>query len=133
MSLAYASGKGNLVLVRGLLERGTPVNGVALDTSRSFTDAEYVAHHFVTPLQQAAAGGHVEVVALLLKYGANLDANHEGDTPLNLAASAGHTDVVRILLAAGANQEIKWNGRKPIENARNNDHESTAAAFAERP
>jgi len=49
------------------------------------------------------AGGHEEVVRVLLNSGANVeDHNENGHTPLMEAASAGHVPVAKILLEHGA-------------------------------
>ncbi len=59
-----------------------------------------------TPLQYAAARGHLEVVRLLLKYDAKVDAaDNIGRTPLMWAAMEGRTPVVQALLKAGADTE----------------------------
>ena len=48
-----------------------------------------------------------DIVRLLLKHGAQIDAqNKKGDTALLLAAYNGYVNVVRILLSAGANVDI---------------------------
>jgi len=47
--------------------------------------------------------GSAEMVALLLEFGADVEAsNSQGCTPLALAAIRGHIDVVRLLVGAGA-------------------------------
>jgi ankyrin repeat protein len=56
-----------------------------------------------TPLQWAAAGGHVAAMAVLLKAGAYVDgASSGGWTALMLAADYGHTAAIDALVAAGA-------------------------------
>jgi ankyrin repeat protein len=56
-----------------------------------------------TPLQRAAANGHIAAIAALLKAGARVDgANSYGCTPLMWAAANGHTAAVDALVAAGA-------------------------------
>ena len=56
---------------------------------------------------QAAAGGHIEIVGMLLKR-RNIRVNCEvkyGQTALQLAAKEGHTDMVELLIRYGALQE----------------------------
>ncbi|CAN0012120.1 unnamed protein product, partial [Phaeothamnion confervicola] len=56
-----------------------------------------------TPLILAAAGGHSDVVRLLLGKGADVNAEHpERVTPLMYAAAGGHLVTADILLQAGA-------------------------------
>lgn len=50
-----------------------------------------------TPLMYACAGGHEEVVRVLLESGANVeDHNENGHTPLMEAASAGYVNVAKV-------------------------------------
>lgn len=67
------------------------------------------ADHITEFLGQAPAlclfahEGSVEMVNLLLEFGATLDnPNSQGCTALTLAASRGHSEVVRQLVGAGA-------------------------------
>jgi ankyrin repeat protein len=60
--------------------------------------------HGSTALHAAAAHGHLALVELLLRQGAEPNARDAGDnaSPLHFAAGAGHVDIVRALLDAGA-------------------------------
>ena len=63
---------------------------------------------FWTALTLACAGGHEELVRVLLQRGANLEhRDKKGFTPLILAATAGHAGVVEILLDHGAEIEAQ--------------------------
>ena len=54
----------------------------------------------------AAIGGHFEVVRVLLKFGADIDAHNEDwFSALHLAAMTGHHDVAHLLLDSGATTE----------------------------
>lgn len=65
------------------------------------------------PLHDAAAGGYLDLVELLLESAPHcINARDiDGDTPLHNAARGGFADVIRVLLEAGANP-----------NAENNEH-----------
>ncbi|XP_052262259.1 ankyrin repeat domain-containing protein 17-like isoform X2 [Dreissena polymorpha] len=70
-------------------------------------DAQTESNHD-TALTLACAGGHSELVTLLLNKGADIEhRDKKGFTPLILAATAGHTDVVEILLEHGADIEAQ--------------------------
>ncbi len=61
-----------------------------------------------TALTLAAAGGHDELVELLINHGANIEhRDKKGCTPLILAASAGHAVTVAILLDHNADIEAQ--------------------------
>ncbi|MBL7185843.1 MAG: ankyrin repeat domain-containing protein [Phycisphaerae bacterium] len=62
-----------------------------------------------TPLHWAVRpGGHKDVVELLVKKGADLDAKCEWDaTPLFLAANRGHLQICELLITAGADLNVK--------------------------
>jgi ankyrin repeat protein len=53
-----------------------------------------------TPLHEAAAFGHRDMVLLLIESGADVHALTEGDTPFGLARSKGHNDICDLLRAA---------------------------------
>ncbi|DBA02845.1 TPA: hypothetical protein N0F65_006635 [Lagenidium giganteum] len=54
-----------------------------------------------TPLHEAARAGDVEIAALLVQHGAQLDAvDSSGDSPLHVACRGGWTPIVRLLITA---------------------------------
>lgn len=56
-----------------------------------------------TPLHQAAAHGHIEMLNLLLRHGADVDSmNDHGATPLDMAIEKGRPEVARILRSRGS-------------------------------
>ena len=51
----------------------------------------------ITPLYDAASWGYTEIVELLVRAGADLEATSlDGDTPLKVAASWGYVDTVEV-------------------------------------
>ena len=87
--LAFWADRGDIDVVRALLDKGVPVDGLTTEE--------------VTPLQYASQNGHSDVVLLLIERGA--DVNFEGtrlSTPLMRACNGGHTEAIRILLEKGA-------------------------------
>ncbi|CAH0553399.1 unnamed protein product [Brassicogethes aeneus] len=70
-------------------------------------DSETESNHD-TALTLACAGGHEELVELLLSRGADIEhRDKKGFTPLILAATAGHEKVVEILLNRNADIEAQ--------------------------
>ncbi|XP_034251058.1 ankyrin repeat domain-containing protein 17 isoform X2 [Thrips palmi] len=70
-------------------------------------DSETESNHD-TALTLACAGGHDELVELLLSRGSDIEhRDKKGFTPLILAATAGHHKVVEILLDHGADIEAQ--------------------------
>ncbi len=82
----------------------------------------------VHPLHAAAAGGHSELVWILIASDAPVHARQRGGwTPLHSAAANGDLESVLALLSAGADSAAaNDDGRTPIELA---SHESVRAAL----
>ena len=63
-----------------------------------------------TPLHIASTIGDRDIIDILVKHGALLDAeNIDGNTPLHLACREGHMDCVKLLLELGAKESKGWN------------------------
>lgn len=89
MNLIRASAKGDLTLVKKLVEEGADVNG---------TDASGR-----TALLEAAWGGFAEIVKFILSRGASVNcADSTGFTPLMRAVEEKHAAVVTLLIKSGA-------------------------------
>jgi ankyrin repeat protein len=59
----------------------------------------------VTPLHEAAAHGHDDLVTLLLAHGAEVNLKSEdGNTPLQMALERGHPDTAELLRRHGATE-----------------------------
>jgi ankyrin repeat protein len=127
LALRYAASAGDEVLVRALLERGAPVEPLHIDAAGELTlgvaesnsPLQLAAEHgYVqivrlilehkpwvdhrccdspTALGYAASGGHLAVVRLLLKAGADPSIRSESGTPLEEARRAGYNEVVEAL------------------------------------
>jgi len=80
---------------------------------RDGADPDIADAHGLTPLHQAAYWGEYEIIDLLLKAGANVNAenNGKGWTPLHSAAVSGgmrsRKEVIELLLGAGAKDAAK--------------------------
>jgi ankyrin repeat protein len=68
-------------------------------------------------LHEAAANGNLNVMKLLVKYGADVNGrNTSGETPLHLAAHFGHADAADYLLQNGAhlNEQTVYTKQTPL-------------------
>ncbi|GJQ13354.1 hypothetical protein GpartN1_g5145.t1 [Galdieria partita] len=95
LDLCYFTAIGDISSVRYLLEKDPS----SVD-QRDESD--------MTPLMYAADRGYLEIVALLLQYGASVHAvDKEGQSALHYACICDYPDVVLQLLKAGANIYLK--------------------------
>lgn len=91
--LKQASASGNPEIVKAILDAGYPADGIDLAGGRMGG---------ITPLMTAVEMGNVEVVAQLLKSGANPNARHLTTTVLDLARQTGEKEIEELLKQAGA-------------------------------
>ena len=92
--LIDAAGNGDFNNVLRLLEKGAPTSYVC-------------KHRGSSAIMIASKYGHIEIIRLLIQYGADIDAqNHQGQTSLMLASKYGHKECVQLLLEKGANPNI---------------------------
>ncbi|XP_013173014.1 PREDICTED: putative ankyrin repeat protein RF_0381 [Papilio xuthus] len=88
-------------------------NGASIRTIKAVLDhapdiANYGTYENVTPLHIASCQGNLDLVQLLIDYGAILDVqDFDGHTALHGAVLAKQPEAVKILLCAGADPEIR--------------------------
>ena len=98
---------GHLRTAQYLINAGARVNSLSQNKMK------------VTPLHSAAAGGHAELVKLLLEHGADPNALQAGGfTPLHAAAQNGDVETIGALLFHGADADVKSaEGKTPLHYA----------------
>ncbi|XP_034046510.1 protein phosphatase 1 regulatory subunit 27 [Thalassophryne amazonica] len=76
-----------------------------------------IFHSGMAALHEAVLTGNLEVVKLLVKYGADVHQRDEdGWTPLHMACSDGYPKIASYLLSVGASPEAKnESGEKPAD------------------
>lgn len=84
--LVYATLKGSVGCIQVLFEHGK----VPAQSPSSSND--------LAPLSVASQCGHVDVVVLLLKYGATPVPNTNGEYPIHLSAREGHSDICKLFI-----------------------------------
>ena len=119
--LGLADFFGHLESAEYLVKAGAPVNS----SSRNPLNA--------TPLQSAAAAGHVRIVEMLLKNRAEPNVQEQGGyTPLHAAAQNGDQATIRALLRGGADLTMRAaNGKTPLDLALEAGHGEAAKLLQE--
>lgn len=107
--LHWAASKNELECLRACLQIGAHVD----DPTTGF------AYPSMTALHIAAAQGDCDIVAELIRTGANVDAqDSDGYTPLHDAAHKGYSQIVRFLLEHGASVDfLDYNNMTPLDHA----------------
>mmetsp|Transcript_22065 Transcript_22065/g.28568 ORF Transcript_22065/g.28568 Transcript_22065/m.28568 type:complete len:170 (-) Transcript_22065:274-783(-) len=71
-------------------------------------DVNHVNKYGSSPLILACIPGNIEIIKILLKYGADINIQGPEDwTPLHCATFYGHVDVTMTLLESGAKKNMK--------------------------
>lgn len=115
--LLLAASKGDVVKIYSLLKYGVDVNtrkdvtahfAEALGNVFTYTENAYTPSYSLTPLHFAALNGHVNVVELLIRNGADVNAKDDsGLTPLHLASGGGYEEIVKLLSNSRADVNAK--------------------------
>jgi len=104
LDICMAALKGNIERVRELLDK---------DSSLVNRNSDYITYYpgSGAPIKNAAIGGHIEIVKLLLERGADPNLPEEGIAPrghaLHSAVVYGHTEIVKLLLEHGAYPSVQ--------------------------
>jgi ankyrin repeat protein len=104
LDLGMACATGNLTRVRELLDQDPSLVNRVSDYTGYYTGCG-------APIKNAAGGGHIEIVRLLLERGADPNLPEEGIAPdghaLHSAVVRGHIEIVRLLLEHGAHPNVE--------------------------
>lgn len=104
---------GSMEAARHLLMEGAPPNVVGI----VLKDDGVVSQNstLYNPIHLACRHGHIDIIQLLLEYGAHVDGVPQiHRTPLVTAAGNGNIEVVRLLLSAGAQVDLVRRGKTAL-------------------
>lgn len=123
--LVHAVGRGNLEIVRMLIDYGASVG----------RKEETLYRNKDSPIAVAATVNKLEILNELIANGADPDAkNLNGITPLMRAANMGHLSIVEALLEAGADKYIEWgngSGYTALDMAKDGEHSEVVRILEE--
>jgi len=135
-ALMAAAINGNVALVRTLLSRKTDVTIVSADRTANVKNGP-VRYGTITALHAAVTGGSLDVIELLLKAGASVDAmDARGMTPLMWAIATDRSNprIVRLLLAHHADARLHSpSGESAIDWARTFNSPAVMSALGVSP
>ena len=102
LALSVAAALGKVEIVRLLLDAGANPNG-------------YLYPGEPGPLMDVACTGNIQVTELLIRYGADININSDGNTPLHWAISSKHADLAKWLIEHGADVNARDDGgQRPL-------------------
>ena len=137
-ALMWAASQGQLEVVDYLLNQGSRVDDCSED---GLSKSQYSTRNNAQKLTLAAClsvasmSGHLAIVELLIKKGANINARSispEDWTPAVFAADEGHTEVLQALLSHGADPNVLTSdGDTILELAMEKGHLTTAKVLLE--
>ncbi|KZL66376.1 ankyrin repeat domain-containing protein [Colletotrichum tofieldiae] len=111
--LIIAAKYGDFNIVKSLIASGALVD---VKGKKRWSDF-YMVPDEASPLHAASAGGHLDVIKLLLSCGATVDSSVENSgTPLKVASMNGQTKVVRHLLSVGAKADDEGALKSAVRN-----------------
>jgi ankyrin repeat protein len=122
--LKHAVGRGNLKIVRMLIDYGASVG----------RKEETLYRNRESPIFVAARYNKLEILNELIANGADLDAKDfikNGTTPLMIAAWNGHVSIVEALLKAGADKYIELHGFTALDMAKDEEHSEKDGGHSE--
>jgi len=119
--LGLAAYFGHFESAEYLVKAGAPVNSPSRNDLKA------------TPLQSAAAAGHVKIVEMLIKYRADTNVQEQGGyTALHAAAQNGDQATIRALLYGGADLTMRSeDGKTPLDLALEKGHGEAAKLLQE--
>ena len=99
ISVTFASYKGNLNVVRQLIQNGGAVDSAFPNAFSSGT---------ISPLESACVRGHLAVAEFLIEHGADIYGRSSAEhPPIHAAAISENTDLINLLLKKGVNANAR--------------------------
>jgi ankyrin repeat protein len=97
--ILIAARLGDIASVKAMLTRDPTLAHASMKRGEYFAHPKQALNIGNTPVYEAAAHNHPELVKLLLDYGANINTcTNAGETPLHGAITAHHLSMVKLLL-----------------------------------
>ncbi|KAJ6789702.1 hypothetical protein PWT90_00566 [Aphanocladium album] len=99
----FSYGKRRSFIINLIRAGDVSVVAFAIASVQHITEIKAEGHGKAIGLHYAAKGGYVDILQLLLKHGATVDArNSSGEAPLHLVSFSGQIEAAKLLLSHGA-------------------------------